>query len=336
MGQTVSGTDLTAHFFTLIRAGLHESDLSGFPELSSGEWKAILVMARRQTVTGLLYRGLAHLPAGHPVPEGLMYTLIAEIGTIEKQSRKIRDVAGRLTARFREAGLHPVVMKGPAVAEFYAEPLLRECGDLDLYFPEGEFSRVHEVASGIVGPGTVTPAPDGSIHFSYDGVNIDIHDRYFDIHASRLPEVPSGEATLLMLSSHILKHCMGPGIGLRQICDMAMAYKAIPFDPEALRECYGKARLTRWNKLLSSFIQEYLGVESLYDELPSPAPLLNIITDGGNFGHYNSSRGKALGRSAFRRKTDTAARYLRRLPFSIKYAPREIFPSLWELLKGNL
>ena len=316
--------------FILTCAGLYERNLKKFPELSHQQWASVVSMAHRQTVTGILSRGVTHLPKDYPVPQEILLQLAAEADSIERRGRKVRQVADVLTARFEAEGLHPVIMKGPEAARFYPEPLLRESGDIDLYFTPAEIDKALQVA------GTVEKAPDGSFHFVEDGINIDVHRHYFNLHTKHLPAVPSPEATLLMLSAHILKHCMGPGIGLRQLCDMAMAYKALKVPPEQLRQCFREAGLERWNKLLFSFLNKYLCAEALYDELPDPQPLLNIILEGGNFGHYAATRGAAISKGPFRRKLDTVRRYLKRLPFSFKYAPREVFPAIGELISGNL
>ena len=239
-------------------------------------------------------------------------------------------MADDLLREFRAARLHPVLLIGPEVARFYPAPLLRECGDIDLYFTAEELDQ----AAGLAGE--VTPAPDGSVHYKRDGIDIDQHRRYFDIHSRNLPAVPSPEATLLMLSAHILKHCMGVGIGLRQLCYMAMAYKGLAVPPEDLRRCFREAGLERWNQLLFSFLHKYLGAVPLYEDLPSPAPLLEIIVEGGNFGHYSQTREASLRKGPLRRRLGTAGLFLKRIPFSLKYAPREFLPTIGGLLKGNL
>lgn len=317
-------------FFVLICAALYGRNLKRFPALNDRQWNALASLARKQTVLGLFYQGLSHLPEGYTFPEGFLIQLVAEIGKIEKQGQKIRQVADNLLEGFRAAGLHPILMKGPEVARFYPAPLLRECGDIDLYFTPDEFEKAVALA------GEVKAAPDGSVHYKRDGIDVDQHRRYFDIHSRKLPEVPSPEAMLLMLSGHILKHCMGVGIGLRQLCDIAMAYKGLEVDPEKLRSCFREAGLERWNKLLFSFLHKHLGAAALYDDLPDPQPLLDIILEGGNFGHHSKMREATLHKRPFRRKLGTARLLLRRLSFSLRYAPKEFFPLLGELAKGNL
>ena len=66
-----------------------------------------------------------------------------------------------------------------------------------------------------------------------------------------------------------------------------------------------------------------------------PETLLAIIEEGGNFGHYEQSRKAALSGETRERKIDTAKRYIRRLPFALKYAPREAFRYFLDLVLGN-
>jgi len=330
MEQPVQRTRIEELFFILLRAGLSGRKLDHFPKLNASRWEFLLEMARKQTVIGMLYQGVSLLPEGYPLPQGMLFLLIAEIDKIEKESRKVQETARQLTEEFEAAGLHPLIMKGPEVAKFYPQPLLRECGDIDLYFTPEEFGKAVSIV------GEVTPAPDGSVHYKREGIDIDQHRSYFDIHSRNLPAVPSPEATLLMLSGHILKHCMGSGIGLRQLCDIAVAYKALQVPEDRLRHCFREAGLERWNKLLFSFLHTYLDADPLYEDRPSPEPLLKMILEGGNFGHHSAAREATLRKSPFRRKLGTAGLFLRRLPFSLHYAPKELFPMLGELLRGNL
>ena len=95
---------------------------------------------------------------------------------------------------------------------------------------------------------TVTRMPDGSQTYEWHGIDVEHHSAIIDLRspaAIRLSgeldetrefvptdiadglRVPSPALNALMLNSHILKHALGRGIGLRQMCDLAMAYHRI-------------------------------------------------------------------------------------------------------------
>ena len=327
-------------FFALLRSGLWErpltdSELAAAAALGEAEWAAFVEIARRQTVSGLLYRAITHLPADFRIPGDFVLGLMSVAGGLARENQAKAAVTDQIFAECAAAGLHPVVMKGQSVAAYYVHPELRYSGDIDLYFPPKEYPRALTQLGGEV-------APDGTRHIRRNGIDIDIHDRYFDLHCpdSKLPAVGTPEATILLLSSHILKHAIGPGVGLRQCCDIAVAWQALAtsINPSAMREIFRRTGTLRWNRLLFSFLAEYLGLsETLFaDERVSPEPLLHIIIEGGNFGHHAEARAEALQADDRKRKRNTFSRFLHRLPFSLRYAPRETITTIHGLIRGNL
>ena len=329
--------DLKHALFALLRCALEcPPDLYGLEKLTSSQWETLYEMARQQSVLGLLYQGISRL-GFTGIPDYLAIKLMLESGRIEHRSRQVEAESARLCEELVRKGFHPVLMKGPSVAAFYPSPELRVSGDIDFYFPAGEFSKVRVFFGG---EGyTVESAPDGSF-FCRGDVDIDVHPRYFDLHVREdvLPPVPSPEATLLMLSAHILKHAMGPGVGLRQICDMAMAYRALDgvLDKDRLEALYRRTGLMKWNALLGGYIEARLGIRYVLEGRGNWNVLERIVFEGGNFGHFADGRDRALQGGAIGRKLDTGFRFVRKGPFALKYAPWEYLMFIKSLLKGNL
>ena len=322
-------------FFELIRAGLHGRKPDIPQDLSLKDWGGLLSLAKKQSVMGLLYRGVSFCGEGYPLPEPVLFRLVAEDDRVERTGAKLKQASEDLSARLSSAGLHPILLKGATVAAYYPVPLQREYGDIDLYLPPEEFDIVPEVL-GV----PFTTAPDGSIHYSWQEVDVDQHRRYFDLHIpeQKLPVPGTPEATLLMLSAHAMKHAVGTGVGLRQCIDIAMAYEHLgpEVSPERLERVFRDSGTLKWNRLLSAFIEEYLDFHPIFGGGGAhPEPLLKIVQKGGNFGHHAHGRLEAIGKSALRRKADTALRFVKRLPFSLRYAPRETLHSVFSLAEGN-
>ena len=331
----------TEAFFALLRSGLWERPLRGteaeaVAALAPDDWFALDRLARKQSVPGLIYQALTLLPAGTAVPGDVVLDLMARAEEIRLENQHKAAVTALLTERFAQQGISPRVMKGASVAVYYSRPELRESGDIDLYVVPEAFEQAKACLT------APYRASDGSFHSKEDGVDIDLHDRYFDLHCadSRLPQPGTPEATLLMLSAHILKHAIGVGVGLRQCCDLAAAYRCLEADlePEALKDCFRRTGTLRWNRLLFSFLAEWLDVDEkmFAGERVSGDPLLRIILEGGNFGHYADARLDGLAAGGRHRKRDTFRRFVRRLPFSLRYAPRETSATIFTLLRGNL
>lgn len=305
--------------------------------LDEAAWMDLIATACRQTVAGLLYKAAENFPESCGFSERALFTLMTEVNKIVNRNLKLSEVEKEVLGILRSDGLQPLVMKGSTCAARYPSPELRTGGDIDIYVPEVDFPGAVEAlrAYGIES----SPKPDSSVDFTLRGCEVELHRKYFDLHLpqSQLPPVGTPEAELLMLSSHILKHACGVGVGLRQIIDFSLAYKAYPGDYKDLHELFRRCGLKRWDALLLSFVKEYIDPSVEVPKAVDPGALFRIVARGGNFGHFQSKRIESISdKSPLKRKFQTASLFLGRLPFSIRYAPREIFPLLAQLFRGNL
>ena len=283
----------------------------------------MLEQARRQTVTGLVY--LALEKKDFHLPGDVIFKLTNRISALVNRNLKIQAVETSVLNLFGQ--LHPVVMKGSVCAARYPSPLMRESGDIDLYFSEEEYPA----AVNLIGDDYYLNSDEGLCFFR-DDCTVELHNRYYDLHTSNVPDISTPEGELLMLAAHIFKHASGPGVGLRQICDFALAWRAYNGNMDNV---FRAAGLEKWARLLLSFIHDYID-PSVQVRHINPKPLLRLIDKSGNFGHHSASRGRRLQKSPFIRKTDTALRILAHIPFALRYAPGEVFPRIKELVKGNI
>lgn len=352
----------------LLRAGLweKEADLSAFPPaLTEKDWCQVLDLARRQTVTGLVYRGLDHLPDQFLPAEEILLRLTAEADRIERVNRHMDEAVCSLFTFFGELGLHPILLKGQGVGILYDHPLLRVAGDIDLCFTDRQES---ERAQMLVCEAGLHPEkkPDGSLAYQWNGIDVEHHPELTDLcnpftkscvkkqecdrsyvrltpktECHTVVAVPAPALNLLSLNTHILKHAMGRGIGLRQLCDMARAYHTLhdKTDGNEVRETYRYCGLLRWSRLLHSFLVNDLGMpvsDLPYEErLITADPLREIILRGGNFGQYRNS-GRKENHAGWQRKWNTAGAFLRNLRFSLRFAPGEILWTTAALMKGQI
>ena len=326
-------------FLRLLRAGLWERPayLLHIPDEATSE--RLLEMGRNQAVLGLLLRSTTHLPKEQLPSSTIRMKLLTESDEIERQNLQINLVERETRAFFEKQGLHPIVQKGSQAAKHYAMPLLRQCGDIDFYLPGESFRKACELIE------DGDPAPDGSFVFRRKGVVVELHPHYFDLHLpdDQLPSVPSACAELLLYSTHILKHALGSGVGIKQLCDMARALAGMEgsYDKQELENAFRKAGLLRWHRMLCSLLVEKLDLNPKYC-LPGFKvcryyALERIIRDGGNFGMSRPLRKKGLrARNPFVRKVTTALSLVGRLPFSLRYAPKEAAAMFRELIRGNL
>ncbi len=358
-------TKAISSFFTLLRSGLWEREIdepSDFP-LTESEWNTVYQMAIHQTVVGVVYRGILQLPDHLLPPDGVLIRWVAHMDAIERRNRRMNAVVNELCGVFSDKGIRAVLQKGQGIASLYVSPLMRECGDIDLYFPSAQERRQADEwvkQQGI----KLNKGADGSVHYEWKGVTVEHHRRLFDLYNPFIQgylgklerqygfdqtEVPPGshvsltvaspQLNLLMLNAHILKHALGLGVGLRQLCDIARAYHAWhdQVNQSELTAMYAKAGIAKWSQLLHRVLVDYLGLPASCQLDPpralSPLPLIRIILQGGNFGQAAIQRSQPQRHS--QRKISTAQSFLQNAQFAFRYAPWESVGIVSTLLTGQ-
>lgn len=333
-----------------------------FSSLNICDWEEIYRMARRQTVCGICYDAFCRLPGELLPPENILIRWVARVNAIEITNRRMAQALSSLLGIFRNEGLRPVVQKGMSVARFYRIPELRECGDIDLWFPTEDIDRAIKVAAEN-GSG-LRHNPDSSVSFIFNGFIIEMHSRLISLsnpaglrRIDRLirelgtdrnnsEELPSPPALLelLLVTVHIMRHAFGKGIGLRQICDYYRASVALAgkYDSGHFADICRATGISRWVALLNDFVATYLGMPA--SGMPpsgldgkskeSPETLMEIIREGGNFGQY--IREDDSGKPDFDKgKIHTFVMFLRRARFAAGIAPKEALWSVGQLILGQ-
>ena len=354
-------------FLSLLRSGLWEKDLldlSSFP-LSKEQWLELYTEACRQTVQGIIYRGLDYLPSPLLPPQELLLRWVVESVRLEKNNKRTNEEIISLSKFFVSNGINPILKKGQAAAALYEKPYLRVCGDIDLYFQtEKEYKRANALIKGQ--KIQMHRRPDGSCEYNWHGIEVEHHvtlmylrnpflspflrrlerEEQFDVmsfledSSYKIP-IPSLPVNLLMFNTHIMKHAFISGIGLRQLCDMARAYYKFNglYKGEELRLIYKKTGIMKWSRLLHSFLTEYLGLEKKYlpyvEDTVSSEILFKEIMSGGNFGQYAVDQ-KENERHYLSKKRNTVKAIYRNRRISMDYALFESFCWTVHLIYGQI
>lgn len=350
----------------LLQAALWEKtpDAETFARMSAQDWETVFLTSRQQTVKALVCQGLTSLPDELQPSDALLIRWMAELGQVESQSRQMNEALLSLMTFLENHGVQPVLLKGQGMARLYRQPLLRECGDIDLYFPDArQQAEAHKVLAGR----GIHPEhkADGSWLYTWQGVPVEHHPQLTDLanpFAQRymrrlereypcvqvplgmgkehLIRVPSPLLSLLLQSIHILHHAIGWGIGLRQMADMAITCQSIQgqIDVRTCREACRQTHLLGWNRLLFGFLVDGLALpgECLpYEEsLANSHVLQERIWQDGNFGQNHAWR-NVSGGSSWRSKCCTAWSMFSHAGLGWRYAPSETFFTVLSLAKGQ-
>lgn len=312
-------------FLELVRAGLWEDlkfkdESLKFKDFGSADWDALLLLAREQSVVGLLAAGLERVKDVQ-VPHGWAFQVVRKALSLEQKNRNKNVFVNELTGELEGEGIRAVMVKGQGLAQCYKRPLWRASGDIDLYLDEDDFQK----AKAFFRPRVNKFDPDNDytrhINMTYKGWVVEIHanqhsrlsartDRVLDeVHrdifykggvriwdnGGKAVTLPSADNDAILVFTHFLHHFYNGGIGLRQICDwcrLLYTYR------ESLNYGLLESRirqmglLTEW-KAFYNLACKYLGMPDLdprfmvHDSrLDKKAErIMDFIMEVGNFGH---------------------------------------------------
>ncbi len=234
---------------------------------------------------------------------------------------QINRCLANVVTELRNGSVEPVLLKGQGLARNYLQPLLRECGDIDLYVGQEQYQRACEIINGMATEKEIAEAESLVLHYHIHlgKMLIEIHPisaRCFNKKANALYQAlankglsnnlvpmvfegvkvntPSDSFNAFYIFFHMQRHFLRGGIGLRQMCDWIrfLHTHASTIDPSFFESTLDALELrTLWN-LFASIAVDYLGLPA--EEMPFYQPglkkeaeqVLEFIFKEGNFGYY--------------------------------------------------
>lgn len=306
-------------FFTLLRSAIWDKAAKLPYVPTEKEWNDIYTISKEQTVTGILLDAISKLPATHKPPRKLILEWIAVQKFIEKSNISMNKELKHLYNELSKVGVCTYLLKGQGVAQLYPIPQHRVCGDIDLYFDTDDFEKAIKF---FTSQGCEIEDTPGSSHAEtdYHGIKIELHRKsatfYNDKLQKRYNEISldvignTRETVLieeseinvfppalnaLQLLSHMLRHILFSGLGMRQICDWVLfIYKhQKDIDREEFISCMKELQLLATYKAITAMAIDYLGLPeecAICDidknDRKMAKKILSLIMEYGNFGHY--------------------------------------------------
>ena len=341
----------------LLRQGLWgtREDASCLFPLSPAEWQGLYALAKKQTVEGIVYDGINLLDISLYPPRPLLIQWTADIDFLERLNRTQNEVLKALRRQLDGKSAPAFkLLKGQGVAAFYRNPLRRVCGDIDLWFDGVGAMRQADLHLKSLGV-DVREGGNEDAGYLLNGVVIEHHSRLIELHSPLLKrkiedwerkvfagsaDVPSPVANHLLLSTHILKHLINEGIGLRQLCDVTMVLHALngQTDGEELKRLCRRWHIFKWTRLLYALSVKYLGMPEASLPFPTrgnPDALMNEIWESGNFGHQDHRYGRRP-EGKWQSKRHTWRIVSHKFHLSLRYAAPETLWWLYGLGKARL
>ena len=105
-------------FFELLQVAIgNRTVLSYSPTI--GEWKELYVLAQRQAMVGIAYRGVEQLPDGQRPPKALLVQWYMNAERIKVMNADLNGKAIDVANRFLGDGFPNVILKGQGIAKLY-------------------------------------------------------------------------------------------------------------------------------------------------------------------------------------------------------------------------
>lgn len=245
---------MNKQFFYLLRAAIGTEPCFGC-SITSDEWRAMYRLSVVQGVTAVVFDFVKTLPKSEVPDRALLMEWLSAATSVEQTMRRMQVTAEEFAEEMEKRDIPVVVLKGMAFAQFYPNPLLRECGDLDCYMmgkkEEGDLAAVE------LG-GKVEEAGCKHSHLIYKGLTIENHRFFTDfdntptgiLTEQALGELmleehtylgnsklrcPSANFNALFLLKHAQGHFMDEGIRMRHVLDWALFLKAKQEEVDWLR-----------------------------------------------------------------------------------------------------
>lgn len=300
---------------TLLAHELFDRDLCA--DFEGMDWRILLATAHEHAVCPLLYSGMGKLgyadSAAFDFVERLAVRSTVYSDRMAKTQKEIIDL-------MNENGIRCAVLKGTSVAAFYRHPEVRMTGDIDILI-DGE--NMDACARALQSAGyDFEGRSDIHANFRKGRAAVEIHER-----VTRYPGTPKGEYAenfmkdalnhlkphaigenvfpmltdewqLVSLISHTERHMGAGGIGLRQLCDWAVAVSNVDAGrTDAIVTALKNCGLYVFACVLTGVSEKYLGMpkckwlESAREEMIDET--MEEILSVGNFQAQYRNRPKA-------------------------------------------
>lgn len=314
--------DETELFVALLKISLWGASTKEAEQILNSKnigWDVILDMANRQTVTGIIADAVRQLPENLKPGKDICDKLSSFLRKLLMQHEKFNSVAVRSMEIFKANGIPAVLLKGQGTAAHYPNPILRQCGDIDIYVGPENYEKARKCIVELVGEKGVDPHDIKEKHANahYGNIEIEMH-KNAEIHhnifvknsyikycehwlnpelcdKARIQDkeidIPQLQFNTIYTFFHLWHHFVCGGVGLRHVIDWCIllhrAHKII--DNKQLETDINKYKILRGWQTIGWIAVNKLGfpkeeMPCYSDKYEKEALLVwDKIMKGGNF-----------------------------------------------------
>lgn len=251
-------------FFHFLRKGLFPSNEEYQGTSPKAEdWENVFKLAHEQAVSGLIMDGIGH--SKMRPKQFLWEKQIVNLLQLEEMNKMVNECGKKWLERLKHSGISAFIFKGSSVAEQYAEPLHRCVGDIDIVVQNGweklaplltrnriDFRNEH--GDLVLTDGQLTIEFHNKWEYTYNPQTNRCLQKW-----CRSASTENRELYLVCLILHVRRHFLTYGIGLKQICDIAVMLQNKTLDLQKLKQLLQDVDAEKFCRVLFGFIEVYLG-----------------------------------------------------------------------------
>ena len=259
-------------------------------ELTNERVNEVIRLAAFQGTASLVYDQLLKLKDVE-IPAAVKMQMKQQCVMSMLQQNSMIPILVQAWKALEEANIHPVLLKGFALAQYYPQPHLRQWGDIDLYVGQKQY---HQACAVLCQTFPDIPHPDEDdeerkhYNFDFDNTAIETHrvsmtfahprdrryyERLEDLYLTKdgpafeLGEVkitvPEETFNVFFTFLHAWHHVIETGMNMKQICDVAVLLhaKRDVLNRERLKEMLTKLHLMEVWQLMMYIMVQHMGME---------------------------------------------------------------------------
>lgn len=346
------------YIFQLLRIAIDRADSLDTPP-SPKEWRQIFEYAKKQAIAGICFAGIEKNKSKQQAPP--MDVLMDWLGVaeyIKACNAHIDEQTAFVWKQLSQEGLSAAILKGQAIATLYgALESYRSPGDIDVWVLGG-FDVVNNYVQKTI------PTVDIAYHrFHYDlftDTEVELHHRptlmrnfiddvklqkwYDSFSSDSFVATGKGFSTTslgfnrIFILTHIYRHFLFEGIGLRQLMDyyyVLISEKVTEQIKNEVNELFKRFRISRFAGGIMWILEHcfYLPHEYLLCEPNSKEGhfILSEILETGNFGQNES---RYIGNGTLNRMTKHSLHLIAHYPSEVMWTPIWlIYHKVWKWIK---
>ena len=358
-------------YLALLRAALRKGNELTIELLTSDCVNEVIRLAAFQGTGPLVYDQLLKMP-DLEISAELRMQMKQQCMMSMMQQQVMMPILSKAWTALEEADIHPVLLKGLALAQYYSQPHLRQWGDIDLYVGQKQYHKACAVLRGAF-PEAKHPEEEFEFlkhyNFVFGDTVLEMHrvsmtfahprDRkyYEQLEEQHLTtdgptfeiegmEITTPEDTFNVFFTflHAWHHFVETGMNMKQLCDVAVLLhaKRDVIDTERLIEMLTKLHLIEVWQLFMYIMVSYLGLPK--EECPFYTAACQIRAEllFGRILREGSARNVESGK----RKAESGMNYMKRKWITFRsrmsdsrlvkpYAPRYANHMAWsDILHG--